>query len=99
MAQRGNPQKGGQTAIETPNVSAAELQKYLKGVNYPAEKQDLADAAENNGAPDNVLDMINSLDDKTFNSSTEVEQAFAKAQGSTMTHDSSKAQEYSKTTK
>lgn len=78
MAQRSNPEKGGQAALKTPTVSAGELQKYLKGVSYPAEKQDLVDAAENNGAPDNILDFINSLPDKTFNRPTDIEQKASK---------------------
>jgi len=56
--------------------SAAELEKYLKGLNYPASKDDLLRKARENGAPSEVIDMINSLSESQFNSPIDVSRAF-----------------------
>lgn len=56
--------------------SAAELEKYLKGVDYPCSKDDLLKKARANGAPDEVIDMINSLTETSFNSPIDVSKAF-----------------------
>jgi hypothetical protein len=34
------------------------VQKYLQGVNWPADKEQVASQAESNGAPQGVLDKI-----------------------------------------
>lgn len=39
-----------------------EAQKYLEGVDYPANKEDLASTAESNGAPDELVEMIRTMD-------------------------------------
>ena len=41
--------------------SPANVQKYLSGVDYPAEKQDLIEAARRNDAPDEVMQTIRKL--------------------------------------
>ena len=35
--------------------------QYLEGVNYPASKEALISAAENNGAPEGLIGMLGSL--------------------------------------
>jgi hypothetical protein len=35
--------------------------QYLEGVEYPASKEDLISAAENNGAPEDLVGMLGSL--------------------------------------
>ena len=57
------------------DVNPIELQKHLKGVDYPASKDDLVAAAESNGAPDEVLDALRSADQDTFDAPTAVERA------------------------
>lgn len=59
--------------------SAAELEKYLKGMDYPASKDDLISKARANGAPDEVIDMINSLSESSFNSPVDVAKAFGES--------------------
>jgi hypothetical protein len=44
----------------------ADLQKYLAGVEYPATRQDLADAAGDNGAPDDVLETIEAMPEREY---------------------------------
>jgi hypothetical protein len=56
--------------------SAAELEKYLKGIDFPASKEDLLKRARENGAPTEVIDMINALTEDRFNSPIDVSKAF-----------------------
>jgi hypothetical protein len=49
-----------------------EAPQYLEGVEYPASKEDLASAAEGNGAPEELLGMIGSLPRPEFSSQEEV---------------------------
>jgi len=45
-----------------------QVEKYLRGIDYPASKEDLIQYAENNKAPIIVLSMLNRLHDHLFNS-------------------------------
>jgi len=78
MAQRGNPEKGGEASLRSEKVSAAQIQRYLKGIDYPAGKKDLVSKAKDNDAPENVMSFMNRLADKTYRGPTEVEQEFSK---------------------
>lgn len=53
-------------------ISPAEIQKYLKGIKYPATKQQLIDNAKKEGATEEVIQFLNNLEDKHYNSPTEV---------------------------
>ena len=46
--------------------SPANVQKYLSGVDYPADKQDLIEAARSNSAPDEVMQTIRQLPDEQY---------------------------------
>ncbi len=46
-------------------MSPAIVEKYVAGMHYPAERKKLIDNAQNKDAPDNVVDLINKLPDKT----------------------------------
>ncbi len=59
--------------------SAAELEKYLKGVDFPASKDNLIEKARANGAPEEVIDMINDLSEDNFNSPIDVSKAFGES--------------------
>jgi hypothetical protein len=59
------------------DVNPIELQKYLKGANYPATKQDLIALAEQNGAPDDVLQALQAADGEQFGRPSAVQAAFA----------------------
>ena len=43
-----------------------DARKYLEGVDYPANKEDLASTAEDNGAPDELIEMIRTMDRPEF---------------------------------
>lgn len=59
------------------NINPIDLQKSLKGVDYPAKKDDLVKAAEKNGADDGVMNALKNLSDDTFNKPTDVTKALS----------------------
>ena len=48
------------------NSSPIEIQKYLSGVDYPADRDDLVEAAESNGADSDLLELLRALPDRTY---------------------------------
>jgi hypothetical protein len=51
------------------------LQHYLKGTNFPAEKEEVASNAERNDAPQDMVTQIRDADTERFESPEEVMQA------------------------
>ncbi len=43
------------------DINPDDAQQYLQGVEYPASKEDVVNAAENNGAPDDIMELITGL--------------------------------------
>ncbi len=56
-------------------VSPAQIEKYLKGVDYPTRKADLIKQAQQNGAPPEVVDFLRQLREETYQKPTDVTQA------------------------
>lgn len=54
-----------------------QIQKFLKGVDYPASKQDLVKHAEENGADDNVCSVLEQLPDQDYETPAEVSKAIS----------------------
>ncbi|MEX1033636.1 MAG: DUF2795 domain-containing protein [Cellvibrionaceae bacterium] len=50
------------------NISAAELEKFIAGVKFPADKLDIIDHAKDQGAPPKILDLMNQVPDKKYES-------------------------------
>jgi len=59
------------------DVNPIELQKHLKGVDYPASRDDLVSAAESNGAPEEVIEALRSAGQETFDGPTAVQSALS----------------------
>ncbi|HEX3012837.1 MAG TPA: DUF2795 domain-containing protein [Methanobacterium sp.] len=53
-----------------------EIEKALKGMNYPASKQDLVQKAKQNNASQDVIQTIEKLPQDQFNSPTDVQKAW-----------------------
>src|SRR5689334_11829088 len=47
--------------IDGPAFQVNEVQRYLKGVDYPADGSRLAETAKQNGAPDDLVDTLKGL--------------------------------------
>jgi hypothetical protein len=48
------------------NVSPVDVQKHLRGVSYPATREELVLAAENRGAPEEVVETLQALAAEVF---------------------------------
>jgi len=53
-----------------------DLEKFLSGLNFPAEKQDLITTARDNGAPDSVIGALDRIPDRSYRSTDDVMKAF-----------------------
>ena len=49
-----------------------EIQKYLKGMNYPAGKPDVVKHAQDNGADDDTISMLEQLPDQQYETAADV---------------------------
>ena len=58
-----------------------EIQQALKGMDYPASKQDLVQQAKNNNASQDIIQTIQNLPQNQFNSPTDVQKAFGQGRG------------------
>ena len=59
-------------------MSPAIVEKYLAGIHYPAEKKNLVDKAQNKDAPDDVMDLLNKLPNKTYKSPIDITKEIGK---------------------
>lgn len=57
------------------NLNPIQLQKDLKGVDYPASKDDLLAQAQKNNADQDIIDAIKQLKDSSFEKPTDVTSA------------------------
>ncbi len=57
------------------SVNPIQLQKHLKGVDYPASKADLLKKAEQEGADEDMRTALNDLPDQTFDTPAAVSKA------------------------
>jgi len=52
--------------------SPSNIAHHLKGIEFPADKQELIEYAEDNGAPDEVLEVLQQMPDKEYNSMSDL---------------------------
>jgi hypothetical protein len=62
------------------SLNPAQLEKHLKGVNYPVSKAELIKQIERNGADESVRAAISSLPNQTYDSSAAVSRAISAMQ-------------------
>jgi Protein of unknown function (DUF2795) len=56
-------------------LDASTLNQYLRGTNFPAQKEEVASNAESNGAPQDLIRQIRNAGTERFNSPEEVMRA------------------------
>lgn len=61
-------------------VNPIQLQKHLKGVDYPASKQDLINHAKQQGADENALSALEQIPEREYETPTDVSQAIGDTQ-------------------
>ncbi len=54
------------------DINPDDAQQSLQGVEYPASKEDVVNAAENNGAPDEIMELITGLSRPEFSEEEQV---------------------------
>jgi len=69
---------GSEASMHSEKVSASQLAMYLKGVSFPVDKQELINKVRSNGAPENVISMLNRLPGRQYTRPTEIEEEFNK---------------------
>ena len=55
--------------------STEEFQRYLKGIEFPASKEEVASAAESNGAPQKIVQKLRNANKERFDGSLQALQA------------------------
>ncbi len=61
-------------------VNPIELQKHLKGVDYPASKEDLLANAKQQGADEDALSALEQLPDEEYESPAAVSKALGESE-------------------
>lgn len=59
-------------------VSASKLAVYMKGIDFPADKEKILECARANSAPEDVMQFLNMLPERQYNFPTDVESEFGK---------------------
>jgi hypothetical protein len=82
MASEGKSQNGGRSAAgqksseggrgNPEKASPAAVERYLKGIHYPAGKSDLVNQAKTNNAPSDVMNVLNRFEEKQYKSTIDV---------------------------
>lgn len=72
MPNRKGKQTGGSKNPIRPQL---DVQKHLKGMNYPASRDELLEHARDHGANDDVLDLLEGMPDKEYKSPVDVTKA------------------------
>lgn len=62
------------------SVSTAEIQRYLGGIDYPANRGDLINHAKKNSAPEEVISVLSRIEEREFHSAADVNQAIGKVE-------------------
>jgi hypothetical protein len=60
------------------HVSPAIVEKYLAGTRFPAEKKSLVNRATDKDAPEDVMDMLSKLPDRTYKSPIDIAKEIGK---------------------
>ena len=66
---------GGRPVGTATRVHPGQVQKYLKGLEYPVSKRELIDQAERNGATQEVISTLRELRRDEYNSPNDVSEA------------------------
>ncbi len=53
-------------------MRSTDVERYLRDVNFPANKRDIVEEARRQNAPDDVVRALDKLPDQRFNSSMDV---------------------------
>lgn len=63
-------------------VTAADVEHAIRGISFPADRNDLVEQAESNRANSDIIDIIKDLPGNKFKSPIDVSKAFGEARRS-----------------
>lgn len=66
---------------DSDKVSPIEIQSKLGGLDYPAKKEEVVDHAKNEGAGDDVINVLRNLKDRKYDSPADVMSEYNQAVG------------------
>jgi hypothetical protein len=72
----GGGQQGGQGGGEEP--SPIDVQRSLKGIDFPASKEDILAQAKKGGADDSVMEELEQIPDREYDSPTDISRELGK---------------------
>ncbi|WP_341529721.1 DUF2795 domain-containing protein [Nostoc sp. UHCC 0302] len=61
-------------------INPVQLQKHLKGIDYPASKQELIVHAQQHGADENAISALESLPEDQYETPTDVSRAISETE-------------------
>jgi hypothetical protein len=70
----------GKSRKEQKRPNPVQIQKYLSGIDYPADKKTLLEQARKHGADEAVIDILNELPEKTYNTPKDVSRAIGEVE-------------------
>jgi hypothetical protein len=76
--QTGKQGKGRKPRSKNPIRPQIDVQKHLKGVDYPATRMDLIEHARDSGAPDDVISLLQGMPEKEYRTPIQVTEAISK---------------------
>lgn len=60
-------------------VTPVQFMKYIKGIKFPARKQDIIARAGENNAPPDVMDILDRMPDQDYRTAADVAKGYGKA--------------------
>ena len=60
--------------------SPIDVTHHLKGIHFPAEKQDLVEQAKKNGAPSEIMEAIEAMPEETYKTVADVMKGLKQAE-------------------
>jgi hypothetical protein len=71
-------QQDNQNRSNNPIRPQIDVQKHLKGMDYPASREELVSHARENGAPDDVISLLEGMAEREFKSPVQVTEEISK---------------------
>jgi len=80
MAQGQSRSSGKSGQGRSTGQSPSNITKYLQGMDFPAEKDDLIQHAKQQGANQDVIRVLNNIDDREYENTADVMKAYSQAE-------------------
>lgn len=72
MTQHRNANQHNQNTANAAKAAATTIEKYMQGISYPANKDEIIAQARQNHAPSEIMQMLNQVADRDYHNSAEI---------------------------